>query len=140
MLVRLRRYEGALVVGPFFWSCLISCGNDREWVTFARDVLGDGELARNPRFAKNVQRTDLRGETDALVGARMATMTADEVSDKLAKAEIGFARVSDPDILGHHPQLRRITVGTPTGPTGKVACWMSDTSSLTLGSCEFFAA
>jgi len=43
-------------------------------------------------------------------------MTVDEVSLKLDKAEIGFARVSDPDILGRHPQLRRITIGTPSGP------------------------
>jgi itaconate CoA-transferase len=95
---------------------LISAGNDREWVTFARDVMGDPALARNPDFAKNVQRVENRTETDRLVGAAFATMTVDELSDKLAKAQIGFARLSDPDLLGHHPQLRRITVGTPTGP------------------------
>lgn len=95
---------------------LISCGNDREWVTFARDVMGDAELARNPNYARNVQRVEQRTETDALVGAAFATMTVDDVSDKLAKAEIGFARLSDPDVLGRHPQLRRITIGTPTGP------------------------
>ena len=32
------------------------------------------------------------------------------------------------------------SVGTPTGPTGKDACWMSAAISLTLGSAEFLAA
>src|SRR6476661_8380426 len=32
------------------------------------------------------------------------------------------------------------SVGTPTGPTGKAACWMSEASSLTLGSVAFLAA
>ncbi len=32
------------------------------------------------------------------------------------------------------------SVGTPTGPIGKAACWMSLCSSLTLGSVEFLDA
>ncbi|MGC2134941.1 MAG: hypothetical protein WA661_16985, partial [Xanthobacteraceae bacterium] len=35
---------------------------------------------------------------------------------KLAGADIAFARVNSPADLGHHPHLRRITVGTPSGP------------------------
>ena len=95
---------------------LISAGNDREWITFVRDVMGDPDLAKNPRYAKNIQRVELREETDGLVAKAFATMTVDEVSAKLDKAQIGFARVSDPDTLGRHPQLRRIDVDTPTGP------------------------
>lgn len=34
----------------------------------------------------------------------------------LAKAEIGFGRVNDWELLLKHPHLRRITVDTPTGP------------------------
>jgi formyl-CoA transferase len=35
---------------------------------------------------------------------------------KLAAADIAFARVNDPALLGKHPHLRRISVGTPSGP------------------------
>ena len=35
---------------------------------------------------------------------------------KLAAADIAFARVNTPADLAHHPHLRRITVGTPSGP------------------------
>ena len=31
-------------------------------------------------------------------------------------ADIAFARVNEPAELAHHPHLRRITVGTPSGP------------------------
>ncbi len=32
------------------------------------------------------------------------------------------------------------SVGTPAGPIGNAACWMSAAISLTFGSVEFFAA
>ena len=32
------------------------------------------------------------------------------------------------------------SVGLPTGPIGKYACWMSSAISFTFGSGEFFAA
>ena len=32
------------------------------------------------------------------------------------------------------------SVGTPTGPTGKDACWMSSAISFSFGSVEFLAA
>jgi hypothetical protein len=38
------------------------------------------------------------------------------LSEKLAAADIPFARVSDTGILASHPHLRRITVETPSGP------------------------
>jgi formyl-CoA transferase len=38
------------------------------------------------------------------------------LEQKLAAADIAFARVNTPAELSHHPHLRRITVGTPSGP------------------------
>jgi formyl-CoA transferase len=35
---------------------------------------------------------------------------------KLAAADIAFARVNDSALLGKHPHLRRISVDTPSGP------------------------
>ena len=38
------------------------------------------------------------------------------ITQKLAAADIAFARVNTPAELTRHPHLRRITIGTPSGP------------------------
>jgi formyl-CoA transferase len=45
-----------------------------------------------------------------------ANYDAKDLEEMLAKAEIGFGRVNDWKLLLEHPHLRRITVGSPTGP------------------------
>jgi itaconate CoA-transferase len=95
---------------------LISIQNDREWVILARDVMGDAALARDPNFATNVERVKRRAETDGRVAASFGAMTVDELSEKLAKADIAFGRVNDPESLRHHPHLRRVEIGSPSGP------------------------
>jgi formyl-CoA transferase len=61
---------------------------------------------------KRVQR---RVDTDGKVAASFATMTVDALTAKLLKADIAFGRVSDPEALRHHPHLRRIMIGSPSG-------------------------
>jgi len=95
---------------------LISIQNDREWRVLARDVMGDAALAADPDFATNVERVKRRPVTDGKVAAVFGAMDVDALSDKLAAAEIAFARVNDPALLGQHPHLRRITVDTLSGP------------------------
>jgi formyl-CoA transferase len=95
---------------------LISIQNDREWVILARDVMGDTALAADPDFATNLERVKRRPQTDGRVAAAFASMPVDELTARLAKADIAFGRVSDPEILRRHPHLRRITVGSPSGP------------------------
>jgi itaconate CoA-transferase len=95
---------------------LISIQNDREWVILARDVMGDAALAANADFATNLARVKRRADTDGRVAASFGAMTLDELTQKLARADIAFGRVSDPESLRHHPHLRRITIGSPTGP------------------------
>src|SRR5262245_57584485 len=92
---------------------LISIQNDREWVILARDVMGDAALAADPDFATNVERVKRRAQTDGRVQASFGSMSVDDLSAKLAKADIAFARVSDPALLAQHPHLKRITVGIP---------------------------
>jgi itaconate CoA-transferase len=95
---------------------LISIQSDREWVVLARDVLGNAPLAADPAFATNVERVKRRAETDAQVQAVFGATDVMPLSDKLAAADIAFARVSDMTVLAAHPHLRRITVATPSGP------------------------
>jgi itaconate CoA-transferase len=94
---------------------LISIQNDREWRVLAEKVLGDKALAADPAFATNVERMERRGETDARVAAVFAAADAEPLIERLAAADIAFARVTDMAALGRHPHLRRITVGLPSG-------------------------
>ncbi|HML14280.1 MAG TPA: CaiB/BaiF CoA-transferase family protein [Xanthobacteraceae bacterium] len=94
---------------------LISIQNDREWRVLAQKVLGDETLAADPAFATNVDRVNRRAETDARVAAVFAAADADPLTERLAAADIAFARVTDMAALGRHPHLRRITVGLPSG-------------------------
>jgi len=57
-----------------------------------------------------------RVATDGKVAAKFGTLDAEILIQKLADADIAFARVNTLADLAHHPHLRRITVGTASGP------------------------
>jgi formyl-CoA transferase len=95
---------------------VISIQSDREWRILAEKVLADAALAADPAFATNVERVKRRPETDRRVAAVFAKLDADRLEQKLAAALIAFSRVNSPADLARHPHLRRITVGTPSGP------------------------
>jgi itaconate CoA-transferase len=100
---------------------LISIQNDREWRILAEHVLGDKALAADPNFATNVERVKRRAETDGRVALAFATMDVAPLVEKLARYDIAFGRINNPDLLGRHPHLRRITVDSPTGPVSMPA-------------------
>jgi formyl-CoA transferase len=95
---------------------LISIQSDREWRVLAEKVLGDPALAADPAFATNVERVKRRAETDGRVAKTFGALGVDALEKKLAAADIAFARVNSPADLARHPHLRRITIGTPSGP------------------------
>jgi formyl-CoA transferase len=94
---------------------LISIQSDREWRVLATQVLGDTALAADPAFATNVARVARRADTDARVQKVFGATDAQALTQKLAGADIAFARVNDTAELAAHPQLRRIEVETPSG-------------------------
>jgi len=96
-------------------AVLIAVQNDREWRALAEKVLGDPALAADPRFATNLARVERRAETDRKVAAVSSTLGAELLMQKLAAADIAFARVNDTAALARHPHLRRIAVDTPSG-------------------------
>src|ERR1700758_791516 len=100
---------------------LISIQSDREWVILARDVMNDAALAADPDFATVVERVKRRAETDGRVAKSFGAMSVDELTAKLQRADIAFGRVNDPESLRHHPHLRRITIGSPTGSVSSPA-------------------
>jgi len=95
---------------------LISIQSEREWKKLCADVLGRPELPNDARFASMVERVRNRHLTDGMVGEIFATMTRDELLQRLADADIAFAEVNTMAGLATHPHLRRIEVGTPNGP------------------------
>jgi len=97
-------------------AILISIQSNREWRVLAEKVLDDTALAADPAFATNVERVKRRTQTDGRVAAVFAAHDADALEQKLAAADIAFARVNGPAELARHPQLRRITIDTPSGP------------------------
>ena len=95
---------------------LISIQNDREWRVLAEKVLGDRRLAADPDFATNVERVKRRAETDGRVAAAFADDGRRAADGDARAPDIAFGVINDLDLLARHPHLRRITVGTPSGP------------------------
>src|SRR3984893_18714070 len=97
-------------------NILISIQSEREWKKLCADVLGQPDLPNDARFANMVERVRNRAQTDKAVGDIFATMTRDELLERLSDADIAFAEVNTMADLAHHPHLRRIEVATPAGP------------------------
>jgi len=95
---------------------LISIQSEREWKKLCAEVLGQPDLPGDPRFANMVERVRNRKLTDTAVGEIFATMTRDELLQRLSGADIAFAEVNTMADLAVHPHLRRIEVATPNGP------------------------
>jgi itaconate CoA-transferase len=94
---------------------LISIQSDREWRVLAAQVLGDAALAADPDFATNVARVARRAATDGRVAAVFGATDEKTLTQKLAAADIAFARVNTTADLAVHPHLRRIAIATPSG-------------------------
>jgi len=100
---------------------LISIQNDREWRVLAEHVIGDKRLAADPNFATNIERMKRRVETDGRVAAAFAAMDVAPLVEKLTRYDIAFGVINDLNLLARHPHLRRVAVGTPTGPASMPA-------------------
>jgi itaconate CoA-transferase len=94
---------------------LISIQSEREWKKLCAEVLGQPDLPDDPRFANMVERVRNRALTDKTVGDSFATLTRDELLQKLGDADIAFAEVNTMADLAQHPHLRRLEVDTPNG-------------------------
>jgi itaconate CoA-transferase len=109
--------------GPFRAAdgvVLLGIQNDREWMRFCADVLGQTELATDERFATNSLRSDHRADLTELIEAVFAELSVEQVIERLDAAQIANARQNDVAGLITHPQLterdRWAEVDTPVGP------------------------
>lgn len=99
---------------------MLGLQNEREWQVFCAEVLGQPDLAADPRFASNARRVAARSELRAIIVEAFRALTVDEVTARLERARIANARLNEVSDLWHHPQLaargRWTQVPTPAGP------------------------
>ena len=101
-------------------TVLLGLQNEREWLTFCRDVLRRPEVATDARFDSNTKRSDHREELQAVIEECFRPLTAAQVIERLDAAGIGNASVNNLAEVWNHPQLaargRWTDVGSPAGP------------------------
>jgi len=94
--------------------------NEREWAALCAQVLDDAALAGDLRFNSNPRRLQNRDALEAFIERRFATLTSDEVLQRLDQAAIANAHMNTVEAFLEHPQLRtrqRVRkVGSPHGP------------------------
>jgi itaconate CoA-transferase len=94
--------------------------NEREWARFCAEVIERPALATDPRFTSNAARVAHRDALQALIEEAFASLTAEQVTERLERAHIANARMNTPQDLWAHPQLaaraRWRTVDSPSGP------------------------
>jgi len=100
-------------------SVMLGLQNEREWVLFCDKVLLQPGLAQDPRFSTNPGRSAARAELRQIIEGSFATLTAQQVLERLAAAQIANARVNTMAEVWEHPQLRArgrwAEVQTPAG-------------------------
>jgi itaconate CoA-transferase len=94
--------------------------NAREWERFCGTVLERPELAADQRFATNSARVRHRGELHAAIDAVFSRSTAAQLIERLASAQIAYARLNSVADFLQHPQLASRDVwrdiASPSGP------------------------
>ena len=116
------RHPSISPYGPFKvtdGSVFFGIQNEREWLTFCRDILRQPDLATDDRFATNTSRVARNDDLTAIVEEAFADLDAEQVLLRLDQAGIANARLRTPAELTRHPQLRardRLqTIRTPRG-------------------------
>jgi itaconate CoA-transferase len=94
---------------------IIAVQNAREWAHLCSDLLGQPDLANDPRFATNELRVRNRDALDAILEPAFLKMTCADARTKLEAAAIAFARRADISDFASHPALRRIETPLSTG-------------------------
>jgi itaconate CoA-transferase len=100
---------------------VIAVQNSREWMAFCEHVLLQPDLGQHPDYASNVARCTNRAAMDAKIGACIANLSQSELMTRLQAGGIAYGALNDLQALSVHPQLRRTTVNTPSGPAKLVS-------------------
>ncbi|MFG1424983.1 CaiB/BaiF CoA transferase family protein [Roseixanthobacter glucoisosaccharinicivorans] len=102
-------------------AVLFSIQNEREWLMFCTEVLGDAAIAADPRFDSNNNRVASRPALDEAINAVFSTLTRAQAVERLERARVAYGRVSTLEDVAAHPQNRYVEVETPSGPVRYLA-------------------
>ncbi|UPQ84328.1 CoA transferase [Pseudomonas knackmussii] len=100
-------------------TVMLGLQNEREWLLFCEKVLFQPALSSDERFSSNSQRSENREALRAIIVETFASLSADDVIERLDAATIANAHVNDMAGVWGHPQLkarqRWSEVGSPAG-------------------------
>jgi len=103
---------------------VVAVGNDALWQAFC-PAAGRPELAADPLFLTNKDRTDNRDALNAILEPLFASRPSDEWMDLLERAKIPHSRINTIDKVMTHPQVLArtmiVTVDDPVAGTVKIA-------------------
>ena len=100
---------------------LIAIQNEREFVRFCDQVLGQPELKNDARFRSNPVRMENVAALRDIINAAFEGMERDALVARLREAKIAYGEVNDVAGLSRHPALRRVEVETSAGAVRLVA-------------------
>jgi itaconate CoA-transferase len=110
---------GAYAVGDGS-SVNLAVQNDGQWRRLCAVVLGQPDLADDPRFLTNERRLANRAVLEPLIESLLAHDTRATVEARLSQADVPFGTVNDIQTVLHHPQLearhRWFQIPSPAGP------------------------
>ena len=100
-------------------TVMLGLQNEREWVLFCDKVLRQPALAQDERFSGNARRSAARDALRALIVEAFATLSCEQVLQRLEDAQIANAQLRDMAGFWQHEQLsareRWRSVDTPAG-------------------------
>jgi crotonobetainyl-CoA:carnitine CoA-transferase CaiB-like acyl-CoA transferase len=100
-------------------AVLFGIQNEREWARFCAEVMEQPELAADPRFASNQERSRNRVQLEQIVERHFAARTRSQVIALLDRAAIANAALNDTAEAAAHPQLaargRWVEAESPVG-------------------------
>lgn len=96
-------------------AVVIAIQNEREWRDFCGEVLGNVDLAEDPRFTGNEARVRNRPALDDEIGRVFRRLTRTQVIARLRQGNIAFGNLNTVADLAAHPHLRRQSCETPNG-------------------------
>jgi len=94
---------------------VIAVQNEREWRMFCTDVLEDASLQEDNNVQSNQLRVKNRHYVNQLINNVFSRLDRAQVIERLQRAGIAYGRLNDISGLSSHPQIRRMTIDTPTG-------------------------
>ncbi len=101
-------------------TVMLGLQNEREWKIFCDKVLLQPNLATDERFSTNAKRSGQRDLLAGLITQAFASLTAQQLAERLEGAGIANAQVNTMQEVWAHPQLqardRWREVQTPAGP------------------------